>query len=209
MTFGVALEEFLQLIVPIIVRTAERTDISSVPLRKKAMQTLEGLLRRVNLADYASRMIHPLVRIVGHSNNNALRNAALDTLCAILLHIGSDFAIFDPVVQRVGYTLSHGRPKLIFSKAYRETGSRHFRYEELRAFSAAVIALANDPARISLQVEGHLRNRTKWLRRSSSRPPETMRSRAKARSAAAFGDSQGLIDPQMRHLLLQSSCPKF
>ncbi|PSR71034.1 hypothetical protein PHLCEN_2v13082 [Hermanssonia centrifuga] len=98
LTFGANIEEYLQLVIPIIVKTYERPD-SPVPLRKRAIQTIEGLTRRVNFSDYASRIIHPLVRVLGQPNNE-LRMAVMDTLCALVIQLGSDFAIFVPTVNK-------------------------------------------------------------------------------------------------------------
>ena len=88
LTFGVGLEEYLQLIIPIIVRTYARVDAPTA-LRKRAMQTLEGMLSRLNLSDYASRIIHALVRVLSE-HKNELRTGAMDALCALLLQMGSD-----------------------------------------------------------------------------------------------------------------------
>lgn len=100
LTFGANIEEYLHLIIPIIVRSYERQD-ASVALRKKAIQTIDGLTKRVNFSDHASRIIHPLVRVLSNPNNE-LRLAVLDTLSSLLLQMGSDFAIFVPTINRVG-----------------------------------------------------------------------------------------------------------
>ena len=99
MTFGANIEEYLQLVIPIIVRTYERFD-APIALRKKAIQTIEGLTRRVNFSDYASRIIHPLIRVLGQANNE-LKHAVIETLCALLVQLGSDYAIFVPTVNKV------------------------------------------------------------------------------------------------------------
>ncbi|KAJ3547494.1 hypothetical protein NM688_g5399 [Phlebia brevispora] len=98
LTFGANIEEYLQLVIPVVVRTYERAD-GPVALRKKAIQTIEGLTRRVNFSDYASRIIHPLVRVLGQGSNE-LRQAVMDTLCALVIQLGSDFAIFVPTVNK-------------------------------------------------------------------------------------------------------------
>ncbi|RDX49678.1 atypical/PIKK/FRAP protein kinase [Lentinus brumalis] len=106
LTFGANVEEYLQLVIPLIVKTYERPD-AGTPLRQKAIHTIEGLTRRVNLSDYASRIIHPLVRVINH--DNALRTAVLDTLCAFMIQLGSDFAIFHPTIRKamVYHRISH------------------------------------------------------------------------------------------------------
>ena len=102
LTFGANIEEFLQLIIPLIVKTYERgVPEASTALRKKAIHTIEGLTRRVNFSDHASRIIHPLVRVLNTANNE-IRQAAMDTLCALMIQLGSDFAIFHPTIRKVG-----------------------------------------------------------------------------------------------------------
>ena len=99
LTFGVNIEEYLQLVIPIIVRAYERPDATTA-LRKRAIQTIDGLSRKVNFSDYASRIIHPLVRVLAQPNNE-LRVAVMDTLCSLVLQLGSDFAIFVPTINKV------------------------------------------------------------------------------------------------------------
>ena len=101
LTFGSNIEEYLHLVIPIIVRTYERSDASTA-LRKRAIVTIDGLSSRVNFSDHASRIIHPLVRVLT-SSNNELRMAVLDTLCSLLVQLGSDFAIFVPTINKVPF----------------------------------------------------------------------------------------------------------
>jgi FKBP12-rapamycin complex-associated protein len=99
LTFGANIEEYLHLVIPIIIRSFERTDASPA-LRKRAIQTIDGLSRRVNFSDHASRIIHPLVRVLENANNE-LRMAVMDLLCSLLIQLGSDFAIFVPMINKV------------------------------------------------------------------------------------------------------------
>lgn len=99
LTFGANIEEYLHLIIPIIVKAAERLDATTI-LRKRAIQTVAHLSQRVNFSDHASRIVHPLVRVLD-GQNNELRMAVMDTLCAIVVQLGSDFAIFVPMINKV------------------------------------------------------------------------------------------------------------
>ena len=101
LTFGTNIEEYLHLVLPIIVKSYERPD-ASMQLRKKAVQTVDGLSRRVNFSDHASRIIHPLVRILSIVNIE-LRMAVMDTLCSLIVQLGPDFAIFVPTIAKVSY----------------------------------------------------------------------------------------------------------
>ncbi|KZT69244.1 phosphatidylinositol 3-kinase [Daedalea quercina L-15889] len=114
LTFGSNTEEYLQLVIPIIVRTYERPD-ASTSLRKRAIQTIEGLSRKVNFSDHASRIIHPLVRVL---SNAELRNTVMETLCSLVTQLGSDFAVFVPTVNKclIRHRISHPRYENLISK---------------------------------------------------------------------------------------------
>jgi serine/threonine-protein kinase mTOR len=99
LTFGANIEEYLHLVIPIIVKTYERPD-APAPLRKRAIQAIDGLIRKVNFSDHASRIIHPLVRVL-RTANNELRMSVMDTLCSLVIQLGSDFAIFIPTINKV------------------------------------------------------------------------------------------------------------
>ncbi|KAI0653553.1 FAT-domain-containing protein, partial [Cubamyces menziesii] len=118
LTFGTNIEEYLQLVIPLIVKMYERQDASPL-LRKKAIHTIEGLTRRVNLSDHASRIIHPLVRVLDQPNNE-LRAAVLDTLCALMIQLGSDFTIFHPTIRKAisrhRHPINHSRYENLITK---------------------------------------------------------------------------------------------
>ncbi|TFK75010.1 phosphatidylinositol 3-kinase [Pluteus cervinus] len=116
LTFGANIEEYLHLTIPIIVKSYERVD-GTVALRKKAIQTIDGLSRRVNFSDHASRIIHPLVRVLD-APNNELRMAVMDTLCSLVIQLGSDFAIFVPTINKclVRHRIPHPKYENLISK---------------------------------------------------------------------------------------------
>ncbi|KAJ7026840.1 FAT domain-containing protein [Mycena alexandri] len=97
-TFGANIEEYLHLVIPIIVRTAESA-YGSVALRKKAILTIDKLSKVVNFSDHASRIVHPLMRILERGVNE-LRVAVLDTMCSLIVQLGSDFVIFVPTISK-------------------------------------------------------------------------------------------------------------
>ncbi|EIW52012.1 atypical/PIKK/FRAP protein kinase [Trametes versicolor FP-101664 SS1] len=116
LTFGANIEEYLPLVIPLIVKTYERQDASTA-LRKKAIHTIEGLTKRVNLSDRASRITQSLVRVLNQPNNE-LRMAALDTLCALMMQLGSDFCIFHPTIRKtiIRHGISHPRYERLIDK---------------------------------------------------------------------------------------------
>jgi FKBP12-rapamycin complex-associated protein len=116
LTFGANIEEYLHLVIPVIVKSAERPDATTL-LRKKAIQTIAHLSLRVNFSDHASRIVHPLIRVL-EGNNNELRQAVMDTLCALVVQLGSDFAIFVPTINKclLRNRISHPRYENLISK---------------------------------------------------------------------------------------------
>ncbi|KAF7324662.1 Serine/threonine-protein kinase TOR [Mycena kentingensis (nom. inval.)] len=106
-TFGANIEEYLHLVIPIIMRAAE-SPLGSNALRKKAIMTVDRLSRVVNFSDHASRIVHPLMRILERSVPE-LRIAVLDTLCSLMVQLGSDFVIFVPTINKclIRHPLQH------------------------------------------------------------------------------------------------------
>ncbi|KAJ7718399.1 phosphatidylinositol 3-kinase [Mycena maculata] len=106
-TFGANIEEYLHLVIPVIVRAAESSN-GSVALRKKAILTIDRLSKVVNFSDHASRIVHPLMRILERGANE-LRVAVLETLCSLIVQLGSDFVIFVPTISKclIRHPVSH------------------------------------------------------------------------------------------------------
>lgn len=100
LTFGINIEEYLHLIVPVIVQSCERRDAPD-SLRIKAVRTITGLCRRVNLSEHTSRIIHPLLRALAITSSKEVRFAIMDTFCALLMQQGPDFAVFVPSIAKV------------------------------------------------------------------------------------------------------------
>jgi serine/threonine-protein kinase mTOR len=74
----------------------------AVTLRITAVQTIDGLSKKVNFSDHASRIIHPLVRVLSNPQTPPELGAAImDTLCVLLVQLGTDFAIFVPMINKV------------------------------------------------------------------------------------------------------------
>ncbi|KAG6841465.1 hypothetical protein C0991_010890 [Blastosporella zonata] len=130
LTFGTNIEEYLHLVIPIIVKSYERPE-GTTALRKRAIQIIDGLSKRINFSDHASRIIHPLVRVLDASNNE-LRMTVMDTLCSLVLQLGSDFAIFVPTINKVIFAvdlLPH--QTLIIRQSILRNRLTHPKYENL------------------------------------------------------------------------------
>jgi FKBP12-rapamycin complex-associated protein len=98
LVFGSSAEEYMHLIIPILVRLFDNPT-QPMFLRKSSIETIGKLSSMVNLNDYASKIIHPLTRVLA-SHEPSLRVAALDTLCALMLQLGRDYLHFEHTVEK-------------------------------------------------------------------------------------------------------------
>lgn len=98
--FGSTLEEYLHLVIPVIVRHFERMDVP-LAIRKAAIQTVGQLCRKINFSDYASRIIHPLTRVIANPSQSELRPVAMDTLASLVYQLGPDYVTFISMVNKV------------------------------------------------------------------------------------------------------------
>lgn len=108
--FGASIEEYMHLVLPVIVKCFERRD-APYELRATAIRTIGQLARKVNFCDHASQIIHPLARTL-NSGETSLQGIAMDTLCALVVQLGPDYAIFIPMINKVsvpkGYEVDDG-----------------------------------------------------------------------------------------------------
>ncbi|ORY61495.1 phosphatidylinositol 3-kinase-like protein [Pseudomassariella vexata] len=117
LVFGASAEEYMHLIIPVIVQTFEKAGQPSF-LRKLAIETIGKISRQVNLNDFAAKIIHPLARVLASSGEAGLRHAALDTLCALIQQLGKDYLHFMGTVNKViqAYPIQHQNYDLLISK---------------------------------------------------------------------------------------------
>ncbi|CAG8540856.1 14593_t:CDS:10, partial [Acaulospora colombiana] len=78
--FGTNIEEYMHLVIPVVVKLFEKQDVPH-QLRKSAIITIGQLSKK--------------------QNNQELKNAAMDTLCTLVFQLGSDYAIFIPMINKV------------------------------------------------------------------------------------------------------------
>jgi FKBP12-rapamycin complex-associated protein len=116
LVFGSSSEEYMHLIIPVIVKVFEKPQQPSF-IRKSAIETIGKISRQVNLNDYASKIIHPLARVLA-GNDPALRLAALDTLCALIFQLGRDYLHFVGTIRKVliSHQIQHANYELLVSK---------------------------------------------------------------------------------------------
>ncbi|RMZ52908.1 hypothetical protein APUTEX25_001027, partial [Auxenochlorella protothecoides] len=99
-SLGTVLESSLQLLLPVLVRLIT-PGASAAPLavQEETLVTMQEVLPKMQLAGYSSAILHPLTRLLD-SSSDELRERALDTICAVALAVGPDFAVFVPVIKK-------------------------------------------------------------------------------------------------------------
>ncbi|XP_015233310.1 PREDICTED: serine/threonine-protein kinase mTOR [Cyprinodon variegatus] len=113
--FGANLDDYLHLLLPPIVKLF---DASDVPLqaRKVALETLDRLTESLDFTDYASRIIHPIVRTL--DSTPELRSTAMDTLSSLVFQLGKKYQIFIPMVNKVmlKHRINHQRYDILICR---------------------------------------------------------------------------------------------
>lgn len=114
--FGSSAEEYMHLIIPVIVRMFEKPG-QPTNIRKQAIETLGRLSRQVNISEFAARIIHPLSRVLA-SPETSLHKTAMETLCALIFQLGQDYIHFIPTISKVlqAQKIQNSNYSLIVSK---------------------------------------------------------------------------------------------
>ncbi|KAG8142391.1 hypothetical protein E2320_006314 [Naja naja] len=82
--FGANLDDYLHLLLPPIVKLFDAPD-APLSARKAALETVDRLTESLDFTDYASRIIHPIVRTLDQSPELA---TAMDTLSSLVFQLG-------------------------------------------------------------------------------------------------------------------------
>ncbi|KAL8298163.1 hypothetical protein RB601_002695 [Gaeumannomyces tritici] len=116
LVFGTSAEEYMHLIIPVVVRTFEKQG-QPIFLRRAAIETIGKISKQVNLNDYAAKIIHPLTRVLA-TGELQLKQAAVDTLCALIMQLGRDFLHFASTVNKAiaGVPINHSAYDMLLGK---------------------------------------------------------------------------------------------
>uniref|UniRef100_A0A4W3GLM4 Serine/threonine-protein kinase TOR n=1 Tax=Callorhinchus milii TaxID=7868 RepID=A0A4W3GLM4_CALMI len=96
--FGANLDDYLHLLLPPIVKLFDGQEVPLVP-RRVSLETLDRLTESLDFTDYASRIIHPIVRTLDLTPE--LRQTSMDTLSSLVFQLGKKYQIFIPMVNKV------------------------------------------------------------------------------------------------------------
>lgn len=98
---GPVLEDDLPLLLPALVRLIDSgTGSTPLAVQEETLSAMQDLLPRMQLAAYASTVLHPLIRVMD-GQMDVLRERALDVICSMALALGPDFAVFIPMIKKV------------------------------------------------------------------------------------------------------------
>ncbi|OTF77170.1 serine/threonine-protein kinase mTOR-like protein [Euroglyphus maynei] len=126
--FGITLEDYIHLLITPIIRLFE---LQSQPgatsneqkrdsdLRISAIKTIETFCRDLSLKEFASRIIHALVKTIDDNpHDKRLFQQAMDTLCRIVFQLDNKFKIYLSLVSKVlqKHKLLHDKYELLADK---------------------------------------------------------------------------------------------
>ncbi|XP_071805479.1 serine/threonine-protein kinase mTOR-like isoform X2 [Asterias amurensis] len=113
--FGANLDDYLHLLLPPVVKLFDSNDIP-MPVKRTALETIDLLCGTLDFTDFASRIIHPLVRSL--DTTPELRIIAMDTLASLVLQLGKKYQIFVPMVNKVlvKHRISHQKYETLVLK---------------------------------------------------------------------------------------------
>ena len=113
--FGSTTNDYMHLILPPIVKLFDSTEVP-LPIRSKALECIDRLSESLDFSEYASRIIHPLVRCLDSTPD--LRPEAMDTLASLVVQLGKKYTIFIPMVHKVliKQKISHQRYELLCAR---------------------------------------------------------------------------------------------
>lgn len=98
LVFGDNIEPYAHLIIPQLVRLFQATPSN---LSLAAIETVGKLSKVINLTDFASEIIQPLLRLIANAGSNSIKDASVKTICCMMIQMGQDFNVFIPVVSSV------------------------------------------------------------------------------------------------------------
>ncbi|KAH9264533.1 hypothetical protein BASA83_012004 [Batrachochytrium salamandrivorans] len=97
--FGPILEDYLHLVIPAVIKVAERVDCPT-SLREQAVLVMGLLSRKVCLTEESSQILHMLSRNLA-IESASLRTAVMETLCVLIYQLRDEYILFIPMINKV------------------------------------------------------------------------------------------------------------
>ena len=100
-SFGSSIEDSLHILLPALTRLiSPNAAATPMEIKKAVLQSLARLLKGMKLSGYGSAIIQPLARVLD-LGPDALKDKALDTICAAAVSIGQEFSFYVPAVRKL------------------------------------------------------------------------------------------------------------
>lgn len=100
LVFGSSAEEYMHLIIPVMVRMFDTDRHHHRDVRRTAIETIGKLSKQVNISEFAAKIIHPLSRVLV-GGDAQLKQSAMETLCALVFQLGPDYLHFVPTIDKI------------------------------------------------------------------------------------------------------------
>ncbi|MCL4120666.1 UNVERIFIED_CONTAM: hypothetical protein GTU68_051307, partial [Idotea baltica] len=96
--FHLTIDEYLHMLLPPVLKLFTASDVQ-LDVRRTAIETVDQFTEYLDLTDYVSQIIHPLLRTI--ETTPELRPTAMELLCSLATQLGRSYESFIPVVQRI------------------------------------------------------------------------------------------------------------
>lgn len=109
--FGSSIEEYSSLIIENILSFVEPSS-GNLELRRTAIESIGRFTSFINITEFSSRIIHSFLRLLKDESttNIQLRASIMNSLCALIVQLKSDYFIFLPLVDNVLSSISYSTP---------------------------------------------------------------------------------------------------
>ena len=162
--FGNTLDDYVHLILTPIVTLFE---IKNCPLivPRTALETIEYLSYCVDLSDFASKIIHPLTRVMNMTPE--LIPVAMNTLVALVSQLGKRYSLFMPLVQATldKNNISHTAYDVLLTKVLRSPvyiENTDEKYKNLKKKSESILVASDTSTTIKKLSISVSSLRTSW-----------------------------------------------
>ncbi|RDD40512.1 Serine/threonine-protein kinase mTOR [Trichoplax sp. H2] len=121
-SFGSNLDDYLHLLLPPIVKLFDSSNQDiSLTVRKTSLETIDKLIESLDFTDYASRLIHPIIRAI--DTLPEVRSSAMDVLCSLASQFNGKYKIFISMVNKVlqKHRIQHLKYESVVSKVLKSS----------------------------------------------------------------------------------------
>ncbi|KAK9470032.1 armadillo-type protein [Dipodascopsis tothii] len=122
--FGANVEEYIHLILPSVVRLFEN---APPHVEVAALETVGQMCKNVNYANMASRVVHPVLRVLNLAQHDEVKRAAMETITSLIYYMRQDMTVFLPVINKavVANKIYHPQYEMLVTKIMKKEPFPH------------------------------------------------------------------------------------